>query len=334
MRGATPRVPVVNNPSAPVGKHDPLDVRPALRPLQSSARSDAPNEFQRTGHPVRDRLVAKAREATQHDGDAAESKRSAGSGLSGMDQELERLAGPRQQLLSRPVRLGNAVLSPGATLLGVTLIGLAAIASLFLMLVQFAPRNPSDNQGATLVTPSGAPAALASAPAIINLPPPVPPPERIKEPGPWRIGTAEAGQKIVRGTIGTNPFLKAVQEAGVEKNQAYRIYAALKEHKDFDHCRSRDEFIALVNRADKRVVAFEYVVGKEEIYQAREDNSGKLVGKPLDLKVNKHRVQGSILVATGGFLAAAKDAGARTHDRKRHQPRLVWSHQYVTISSR
>src|SRR5690606_14894226 len=135
--------------------------------------------------------------------------------------------------------------------------------------------------------PSAITAPGVSAPVIINLPPPVPPPERKKEPGPWRIGTAEAGQKVVRGSIGTNPFLKAVQEAGIEKNQAYRIYGALKEHKDFDRCRAKDEFVALINRADKRVVAFEYIVSKEEIYQAREDNGGKLIGKLLDLKVNK-----------------------------------------------
>jgi murein DD-endopeptidase MepM/ murein hydrolase activator NlpD len=294
--------------SATLPATDPLDVRPSLRPL----RREQTGDFQRTGHPVRDRLMAKAIEASKQDGQdrAPDTQTSTPSGLSGMDQELERLAGPRQQLLSRPVRLGNAVLSPGATLLGVTLVGLAAIASLFLILVQLAPRNPSDNPLATTVTNPGALVSTTAAiPDAINLPPPVPPPERTKEPGPWRIGAAEAGQKVVRGTIGSNPFLKAIQEAGIETSQAYRVYGALKEHKDFDHCRSKDEFVALISRADKRVVAFEYVVSKEEIYQAREDSAGKLVGKPLDLKVNKHRVQGSILVANGGFGVAAKDAG-------------------------
>lgn len=300
--GVQPRLSV-----SPMPALDPLDSMPALR----SSRALPGSDHQRTGHPVRDRLLAKAAESSKPPQEpTSDANSGAFSALRGMEAELEQLAGPRQRLVSEPMRVGKAVLSPTATLVGVTIIGLALITSLFLLLVKFAPRNPTDIPAPVVVgaTPTAAFAPHPEATALINLPPPVAPPERKREAGPWRIGAAENGQRLIRGTVGSNPFLRAIEEAGIAKNQAYRVYGALKSHKDLDHCRPKDEFIALVNRADKRVVAFEYVVSKEEVYQAREQD-GKLVGKQLDLKVNKHRVQGGILIAPGGFAAAAQNAG-------------------------
>lgn len=295
-------------PVSPAPDTDPLDSMPALRPSRPSA-----SDYQRTGHPVRDRLMAKAAEATKtHEVNTGNDATGAFSALRGMEAELEQLAGPRGRMVSEPVRVGKAVLSPTTTLVGITLIGLAAISSLFLLLSKFAPKGTPDGASAVEATTLAVvPSLTATDPNLAYsaaLPPPVAPPERKREAGPWRIGAAEGGQRLIRGNVGSNPFLKAIEEAGIEKNQAYRVYAALKSHKDFDHCRPKDEFLALVNRADKRVVAFEYIVSKEEVYQAREE-SGKLVGKPLDLKVNKHRVQGSLLMTSAGFGAAVQNAG-------------------------
>lgn len=299
--GVQPRLPV-----SPIPALDPLDAMPALRPSRSVSTTD----HQRTGHPVRDRLLAKAAESNKAQEPTNEAGSHSFSALRGMEAELEQLAGPRQRLVSEPMRVGKAVLSPTATLVGVTVIGLALITSLFLLLVKFAPRNPTEIPASAVV--AAAPTATIAAPPeaslAVSLPPPVAPPERKREAGPWRITAAESGQRLIRGTVGSNPFLKAIEEAGIDKNQAYRVYGALKSHKDLDHCRPKDEFVALVDRANKRVVAFEYVVSKEEVYQAREQD-GKLVGKQLDLKVNKHRVQGGILITTGGFAAAAQNAG-------------------------
>lgn len=306
----TPRSSAVQArlPVSPLPDTDPLDAMPALRTSRPSSA-----DHQRTGHPVRDRLLAKAAETTKaHEVNTGNDGSSAFSALRGMEAELEQLAGPRQRMVSEPVRVGKAVLSPTTTLVGLTLIGLAAISSLFLLLSKFAPKGTPDGtstiEAATL---AAVPSLTAPDPNLAYsavLPPPVAPPERKREAGPWRIGAAEGGQRLIRGSVGSNPFLKAIEEAGIEKNQAYRVYAALKSHKDFDHCRPKDEFKALVNRADKRVIAFEYVVSKEEVYQAREE-SGKLVGKPLDLKVSKHRVQGSLLITAAGFAAAVQNAG-------------------------
>lgn len=304
----TPRSSAVQArlPVSPLPDTDPLDAMPALRSSRQSS-----NDHQRTGHPVRDRLLAKAAETTKTHEVNTDSG-GAFAALRGMEAELEQLAGPRQRLVSEPMRVGKAVLSPTTTLVGLTLIGLAAISSLFLLLSKFAPKGTPDGASAIEATTLAAvPNLTAPDPNLAYsaaLPPPVAPPERKLEAGPWRIGAAEGGQRLIRGSVGSNPFLKAIEEAGIEKNQAYRVYAALKSHKDFDHCRPKDEFKALVNRADKRVVAFEYVVSKEEVYQAREE-SGKLVGKPLDLKVSKHRVQGSLLITAAGFAAAVQNAG-------------------------
>lgn len=310
-RSKTPR-PTANQarlPVSPSAESDPLDAMPSLRPSRPTSGSD----YQRTGHPVRDRLLAKAAEVTKSREGATpgdESPTGAFAALRGMEAELEQLAGPRQKLVSEPVRVGKAVLSPTTTLIAITFIGLAAISSLFLLLAKFAPKGPPDASAVAIAPATATPTLLADPSAVpsVVLPPPVTPPERKRQEGPWRIGTAESGQRLIRGTIGSDPFLKAIEAAGLEKNQAYRVYGALKEHKDLDRCRPKDQFLALVNRADKRLVAFEYIVSKEEVYQAREVD-GKLVGKRLDLKVNKHRVQGSILMTSAGFAAAAQNAG-------------------------
>ena len=49
-----------------------------------------------------------------------------------------------------------------------------------------------------------------------------------------------------------------------------------------------------IDRASARVKAFEYVVGKEEVYQAREAPTGLLVAQKLDLKVERGRVAEAI----------------------------------------
>lgn len=299
---------------SPLADADPLDAMPSLRPSRPVGGGTEP---QRTGHPVRDRLLAKATEANRSQEATSPIGETKGSfsALRGMEAELEQLAGSRPRLVSEPVRVGKAVLSPTATLVGITLIGLAAISSLFLLLAKFDPKGAPEGEPLGVAVPAPALPSLtlveANAALSAALPPPVAPPERKREAGPWRMTNAEGGQRLIRGTVGSNPFLKAIEQAGIDKSQAYRVYGALKEHKDLDHCRPKDEFVAIVNRADKRVVAFEYIVSKEEVYQAREKD-GKLTGKLLDLKVSKHRVQGSLLLTQAGFSAAVQNAGLET----------------------
>jgi len=50
------------------------------------------------------------------------------------------------------------------------------------------------------------------------------------------------------------------------------------------------------------VLAFEYTTGEDEVYQARESNEGRLNAKQLDLKVERQRAEG-VVVVHGSFEA-------------------------------
>ncbi len=263
--------------------------------------------FRRTGHPVRDRLLAKAAQA-QAAKAAATRPSDDLPGLSRLEvvsSELDEIAAPKMGNGSAPLRIAGTTLSSSSLLIFGSLCGMAAIVSLFTFLIQFAPRDQAvPVPGATPPPPAAmAPAATPQTTAVAHV---EPPPERRKIPGPWRIGRAGAGQKKITGSIGREPFLKAIQAAGISKNQAYRIYAALKDERDLDHCRPKDDFVALLE--GDRAVAFEYIVSKEEVYQAREDKQGRLIGKKLDLQVRKQRVQGSLTVTSSSFADVARAA--------------------------
>ncbi len=265
--------------------------------------------FVRTGHPVRDRLLAKAAEAQAK----APPKRDEADDLPGFSSlgvaasELDEIAAPRHDSHA-PLSVGGTTLSSSNLLVFGTVCGLVAVASLFTFLIQFSPRDsleptPAAVAPTSMVVPTVAALATTAPQATVKTPP------REKLPGPWRIGSAESGQKRIQGQIGQEPFLRAIQSAGISKNQAYRVYAALKDEKNLDRCRPNDEFIALVDSASGNVVAFEYIVSKEEVYQAREGKDGLLQGKRLDLKVQRQRVQGSMTITSESFADAARAGG-------------------------
>ncbi len=269
--------------------------------------------FVRTGHPVRDRLLAKAAEAQAkappppvEQGELPDF-----SSLGVATSELDEIAAPKHDS-NAPLAVGGTTLSSSNLLVFGTVCGLVAVVSLFTLLIQFSPRDgvaptPLTPAASATVQPSAAfPIAATSTTATL---PSVRPPPRKKIPGPWRIGAAATGQRLIEGEIGQEPFLKAIQSAGISKNQAYRVYTALKEEKNLDRCRPKDEFRALLDTASGRVTAFEYVVSKEEVYQAREGDDGLLKGQRLDLKVERQRVQGSLTILTESFADAARAGG-------------------------
>jgi murein DD-endopeptidase MepM/ murein hydrolase activator NlpD len=132
----------------------------------------------------------------------------------------------------------------------------------------------------------------------------VPRRERKRLPGPWRIDgqKGDPGLRTISGKIGLLPFLRAVQEAGLPKKEAYRVLTVLQKLRNLDKCDRNDEFFALLERSTNRVKAFEYAVSKEEIYQAREGAGGLLRAKKLELHVERAQVTGA-LQATGGRFA-------------------------------
>jgi len=159
----------------------------------------------------------------------------------------------------------------------------------------------------------GKPIAIesASVPAAPVETPAVPKRVRQKIPGPWRISDAKGDPKmrLVEGKVGTDPFIKALTNAGVEEKEAYRVLTAMKGVRDFDKCNKADRFAALIERGSSRLKAFEYAVGPEEIYQAREGDDGLLKGLKLDLKVEHNQVSGAVVYDGHDFDASAERGG-------------------------
>lgn len=203
---------------------------------------------------------------------------------------------------SAPLRRQRRVLSPDMIAVFGTLLGLATVASLVALVMNLEPHSGDKPEEAA--EPARATEAPAAAPAK-------PKRERLRVPGPWRIADAkdDASLRQLKGKIGTAPFLRAIQDAGLPKKEAYRVLTALKGLRDLDKPNRTDEFVALVERGGSRVKAFEYIVSKEEVYQAREGADGLLGGKRLDLKVERSQIKGALLFEGGDLDQSAEKNG-------------------------
>jgi murein DD-endopeptidase MepM/ murein hydrolase activator NlpD len=225
---------------------------------------------------------------------------------SSLDVELELIAGRPQEEPSAP---RAPRLSPNLLALFGTLLGLATVGSLVALGIHLDRRVPGPITSGAAEPSPGAPASAALPAAAAT--PPVRPRQRKKIPGPWRIRdqAAQPGSRIVEGQIGVQPFLKALQSSGVSSKESYRVLKVLGGLKNLDNCAKSDRFVALLERASARLTAFEYVVGPEEIYQAKQDGSGILVAKKLDLHVERAQVRGAFAVDKGGVDKIAIQAG-------------------------
>jgi murein DD-endopeptidase MepM/ murein hydrolase activator NlpD len=253
--------------------------------------------------------------------------------------DLDLIGAPERRRAPQPTT-GLPPVTPRTALLLGTAFGVTALAALFALLMHFAPRAPLDlsqraplgaavranhtgessapvaeeatgenaeeageGQAAPEVAP---PAALRASPA---------PQPRVRHeprhpvPAPWRI--ADTGKdpdlRRVRGSIGQGPFLTSLQSAGVSRSEAYRIYNSFRGVKNLNRCRPQDSFETLLD-AKGHVLAFEYSSGESEVFQARESNEGRLTAKQLELRIEKQRAEG-VIVVHGGFEASAQRAG-------------------------
>jgi len=200
---------------------------------------------------------------------------------------------------------GRAQLSPTLIAVFGTLIGVATVVSIIALMI-----NIDRHRGLSAAPVASEVTSAAPAP-VVEAPPPVPKRARQKVPGPWRIADAKGDPKtrIIEGKIGTDAFIKALTGAGLEEREAYRLITAMKGVRSFDKCAKSDHFTALVERSTKRVKAFEYAVGPEEIYQAREGDDNLLRGTKLDLKVEHNQVTGALVYDGHSFDASAEQAG-------------------------
>jgi murein DD-endopeptidase MepM/ murein hydrolase activator NlpD len=252
--------------------------------------------------------------------------------------DLDLIGAPERRRSPRPDPGTPSVSARAALLLG-TACGVVGLGGLFALLVHFAPRPPLDlTQPAPAVAapaaaviavpategeresersteqdepvePEGAaPAAEAPRPAPAPVPRVQHEPRRLV-PAPWRI--ADTGKdpqlKRVRGNVGAGPFLTALQSAGVSRGEAYRVYNSFKGVKNLNRTRPQDSFETLLD-SKSHVLAFEYFTGEDQVFQARETNDGRLLAKQLDLKIERHRAEG-VIVLHGGFEGSARRAG-------------------------
>lgn len=173
------------------------------------------------------------------------------------------------------------------------LFGLATITTIIALLIQAAP--PKDDRapaGSAAPGSSGAHSA-STAPA----PAPSKKPVRIRLPAPWRISDLEKDPsvKIVSDGMERRSFVQALTNKGVSKDQVYRILKAFEAIRKFDKSNKNDKFVVAIDRETKQVKAFEYIVGAQEIFQARDQN-GILTASQLDLKVADTEVTGSVYI--------------------------------------
>jgi len=227
------------------------------------------------------------------------------------EDELEALGGSAGRAPSAPLppRLGQQ-LSPTLIAVFGTLMGIATVLTLVALLINLdRQKNAPLTKAASSALPSG---AGSSAP--IESAPPVPKRARQKLPGPWRIADSKGDPNLrtSSGTVGSDPFIKALSGAGVPEKEAYRVLTAMKGVRDFDKCNKADRFSALLERGSSRLKAFEYTVGPEEIYQAREGDDGLLKGSKLDLKVERNQVTGALVYDGKSFDSSAERAGFDT----------------------
>jgi murein DD-endopeptidase MepM/ murein hydrolase activator NlpD len=295
------------------GGVDPV-VEPVVEATRPNAATPGGSGPRDKNHPFRDKLLARIREARELEAGAAPAERSDpeqdrfGS-FGGLSEELERVArAPTSSPRRARLRLGDAPLSPNTVTAFGVVFGLATLASVFAALTHWAPRTKEAAEPAA----SSEVASVAPAPSVASAAPipTVAPRARKKLPGPWRIADANAsGYRRLEGKVGDQPFLKAVNAAGLEMKQAYRVLAAMKDSKDLNKCGKNDRFTALVDSGSGRLSAFEYVVNAEEIYQAKENDKGELKGQRLDLKVERTRAQGALLVSSESFETSALQSG-------------------------
>lgn len=271
-------------------------------PADGEVAAQQPEAAEDDVHPVRARLLARA--------DAALRAREQALHLEGAEDRIgdpldafDRVGSYARPPAAPIARSKYPELTPNQIFVFGTLMGLCTVASLVALGMNL------DGPRADVEAPkpqTAAPAAATKAPAPFSKPKRV----RKKLPGPWRIADekGKASVRIIEGQIGSDPFLKVLQNAGLSLKEAYRAHTVLKEHKNLDRCDRDDRFVALVDRASTRLLAFEYIVTAEEVYQAKEAPNGLLVAKKLDLKVERGRVEGA-LVIDGGFQASADRAG-------------------------
>jgi murein DD-endopeptidase MepM/ murein hydrolase activator NlpD len=196
--------------------------------------------------------------------------------------------------LARPP--AGAHLSPRMTAVFGGLFGLATLTSLIALLIQGVPvRDERAMVAMSSATPLASGGAEASKPgSTLELKK-----RRTPVPGPWRISELARDSSVIVASdvMERRSFIAALAEKDVPKAQIYRIMKAFEGVRKFDKCGRKDRFTVAMERATRRVRAFEYEVSSSEIYQAKEDASGLLTGGTLDMKISEEETVAAFYVS-------------------------------------
>jgi murein DD-endopeptidase MepM/ murein hydrolase activator NlpD len=296
------------------GGPEPELSMPSTAPSDEPASADAPVEGEQAGSTaqrgglVRERLLERAARAEQRSGTNERSPADDLDDIGKLDEGIPLGGGPAgpARAPGAPLVPARPSLSPTIVALFGTLMGMAVIASITAIAMHVAPHRDGAPDA-----PSAAPAGAApgvAGPAAQNR---AKKRERQRIPGPWRVseGAHTPGLRYIEGKVGTDAFLKAVQAAGVPVKETYRIVTAFQGVRGFDHCAKTDRFAALVDTKSERLKAFEYIVSGEEVYQAREAQSGPLEASKLDLKVERTQIAGALVYDGKSLDDSAEQAG-------------------------
>jgi murein DD-endopeptidase MepM/ murein hydrolase activator NlpD len=217
------------------------------------------------------------------------------------------LGEPPPRAPGAPLVPARSSLSPTVFALFGSLMGMAVIASVTAVAMHIAPHRDAPVEVTNHTPPS----------QVAPVPPPPPPTaekpkkrERQRLPGPFRISERadEPGMRLIEGKVGTEAFLKAMEAAGVPLRESYRVVTAFQGIRSFDRCNKSDRFLVLLDQT-QRLRGFEYLVGAEEVYQAREGGNGLLEASKLDLKVERGPVAGALVYDGKSFDDSAEQAG-------------------------
>jgi murein DD-endopeptidase MepM/ murein hydrolase activator NlpD len=196
------------------------------------------------------------------------------------------------------------VLSPRMTAVFGALFGLAGIIAVFAILNRVSPQSASASPKAapptTVASATPRPTvtrAFAGLPDFEE--------EGLALPGPWRVSalSEDPNVRIIQGTVGLEPFVKTLQAKGVSRGETYRILASLKQFDAMKRPRKSDKFVVAMDRSKGKVAGFELEVSALEVYQAKQNAEGLLVGTRLDMKVAMRSRKTGIRV-TGGDIGS------------------------------
>ena len=195
-------------------------------------------------------------------------------------------------------------LSPGWMAVFAALLGLCTVATFIAIAIQLERRQPKvvevRPKPPTTPSPSAAPI-----PEVDKRP------TRTKIAGPWRIHDDEKDvtARIIEGKVGLEPLVKSIEKAGVPLKQFYRVIAAFAKIRPLQNCAKTDRYVILLDRASRRIKAFEYLPSADEVFQAHEGADGLLSAQKLDLQVKQARVTSALQVGEAGLEAAVIAGG-------------------------